>query len=63
VDKKEYGMKKEVRNIEVVMREGCGGHEVALPLSEAKRIAEAKAKPEASPTRSAARDTPLSNFI
>ncbi|GIV44080.1 MAG: hypothetical protein KatS3mg035_1203 [Bacteroidia bacterium] len=29
------------------MREGCEGHEVALPLSEAKRIAEAKAKPEA----------------
>ncbi|GIV44082.1 MAG: hypothetical protein KatS3mg035_1761 [Bacteroidia bacterium] len=29
------------------MREGCVGHEVALPLSEAKRIAEAKAKPEA----------------
>ncbi len=40
------------------MREGCEGHEVALPLSEAKRIAEAIAKPEASPTRSVARGTP-----
>ncbi|GIV44396.1 MAG: hypothetical protein KatS3mg035_1519 [Bacteroidia bacterium] len=29
------------------MREGCVGHEVALPLSEAKRIAEALAQPEA----------------
>ncbi len=40
------------------MREGCEGHEVALPFfafeKSGKRIAEATAKPEASPTRSVA---------
>jgi hypothetical protein len=45
------------------MREGYVGQEVALPLSEAKRIAEAKAKPKAARLRSVARDKPPKNKI
>ncbi len=49
-----------------IKREGCGGHEVALPFDafekSIKRIAEANSKARNTPTRCEARGTPKKHY-